>query len=35
MTLQAGFDAVIELNVTNACLPLMDIYDRVEFVMQV
>jgi Uma2 family endonuclease len=35
MTLQAGFDAVIELNVTNARLPLMDIYDRVEFVVQV
>lgn len=34
LTTQAGFDAVVELNVTNARLPLMDLYDRVEFVVQ-
>jgi Uma2 family endonuclease len=35
LTEYTGFDAVVELNVTNARLPLMDVYDRVEFVLRV
>jgi Uma2 family endonuclease len=35
LTAQSGFDSVVELNVTNARLPLMDVYDRVEFVTRV
>ena len=35
LTTQTGFDSVAELNVTNTRLPLMDLYDRVEFAAQV
>jgi len=31
MTRQTGLDTVVELAITNARLPMMDIYDRVEF----
>jgi Uma2 family endonuclease len=35
LTTYAGFDTVVELNITNARLPLMDVYDRVEFMVPV
>jgi Uma2 family endonuclease len=35
LTIHTGYDAVVELNVTNARLPLMDVYSRVEFVLTV
>ena len=35
LTAQTGFDSVVELNVTNARLPLMGVYNRVEFMVQV
>ncbi len=31
MTTQSGLDSVVELAITNARLPMMDIYARVEF----
>ena len=31
MTTQAGLDRVVELTITNARLPMMDIYERVDF----
>jgi Uma2 family endonuclease len=32
LTSHTGFDSVVELNITSARLPLLDVYDRVEFV---
>lgn len=34
LTTQVGFDSVVELNVTNARLPLMDVYDRVDLAIK-
>ncbi len=31
MTTQAGLDRVVELTITNARLPMMDIYEQVDF----
>lgn len=31
MTAQSGLDSVVELAITDARLPMMDIYDRVDF----
>lgn len=31
MTAQTGLDSVVELAITNARLPMMDIYERVDF----
>jgi Uma2 family endonuclease len=31
LTTQAGLDQVVELTITNARLPMMDIYERVDF----
>jgi hypothetical protein len=35
MTVQSNFDSVVELAITDARLPMMDLYQKVEFELAV